>query len=121
MSTTESNENSVVLALIEQNSALQKSLVDIIKARDANEAERQANEQMLEQQDSQRQSDEAKAQADYYKSLLPALLPILMPLIQSLVSPGPQVATNAADFFGIDPNSPQPIPTSPFPEEPKRH
>ena len=105
MSTTESNENSVVLALIEQNFALQKSLVEIIKVRDANEAERQATEQALKQQKEENLAQTDKDLNDYYKSLLPALLPIIMPLVQSLISPGSQVGGNEAEFFGIDPNS----------------
>lgn len=87
MSTAESNENSAILALIEQNSSLQKSLVDIIQARDANEAERRVTNQMLDQQDSQRLADEAKAHGDYLKSLVPVLVPVLMPLVQSLLKP----------------------------------
>ena len=87
MSTLNSNENSVILALIEQNSALQNGLVEIIQARDANEAERRVNDQMLNQQETQRLADEAKAHGDYLKSLVPALAPLLIPLIQSLLKP----------------------------------
>lgn len=105
MSTADSNENSVLLALIKQNSALQNGLVEIIQARDAHEAEHRANSQILAQKDSERLADEAKAQEDYYKSLVPMMVSIFAPLVQSLVSPGPQVEQNAADFFGIDPNS----------------
>jgi hypothetical protein len=104
MSTTDSNENSVILALIKQNFALQNGLVEVIQARDAHEAEYRANSQILAQKDSERLADEAKAQEDYYKSLVSTLAPILIPLVQSLVSPGPQVEENAAEFFGIDPN-----------------
>jgi len=104
MSTFESNENSVILALIEQNFSLQQGLVDIIKTRDANEAERQSKEQMLEQRDSETRAATAKAQDDYYQNLLPTLLPIFAPLIQSLaqgfLSPDPQI--DPSDFFDPD-------------------
>ena len=89
MATTESNENSIALALIEQNFSLQNSLVDIIKARDAAEAERQATEQDLKQQKEANLAQESKDLNDYYKSLLPALLPIILPLVQSLINPAP--------------------------------
>ena len=87
MSTVESNENSVVLALIGQNYALQTSLVDIIRARDANDAEHQAYKQSLDQQNAEQRAEEVKESNKYYQQLSMMLIPEILPLIQRFLQP----------------------------------